>query len=368
MSLGHVIKRILLCRIASLFWCLVWLLWTVQAFAITVSLSSSPPPDTIRPDHDMAQVTLAVQHDGQPLNQGRVQVKVVAPAHPSLLSTDFPIVEATTLLELASDLRDGTFSFDYLFPIRGQYTFDVALQPAAGSTQFAPTAMQIPWQIHESPSEIRNAWLLVFGLFMLGGVFGVILARSAQAKSALLLTVVLVSTAMGMRAEGDVHHAPTQTSQTPHVVRGEHGWALQVDSTPAQATVGQQVQFDIVLTKDGEVFAEETELAVDLHHIEDDKSIFKTTILAPKGETSQRLQFFDGAPHRVMITAHPANRDRAAEPPLQAVFDMGVNGIHPPMAIKLRTLTLFIGVLTIGMVVGWFCPVRRKESGRASIC
>jgi hypothetical protein len=357
----------LLGRITGLLWCLVWCLWTAEAFAITVSLNSSPPPETIRPDHDMARVTVAVQHDGQPLHQGRIQVKVMAPPHPSLLSTDFPIVEATTLLELVSDLRDGTFSFDYLFPIRGQYTFDVALQPAAGATPFAPTAIQLPWQIHESPSEIRNAWLLVVGLFVLGGVFGVILSRSAQAKSALLLTVVLVSTAVGMRAEGDVH-GPAHTAETQHVVRGEHGWALQVNSTPAYGTVGKEVRFDVRLTKDGEAFAEETGLAMELHHIEDDKPIFKTKILAPKGETSQRLQFFDGAPHRVMITAQPANPARTGEPPLQAAFDMEVNAIHPPMAVKLRTLALFIGVLTIGMVVGWFCPVRRKESGRASVC
>lgn len=367
MPLGDFCQSLRLCRVASL--CgLVSMLWTLEAFAVTVSLRSSPPPDTIRPDHDMAQVTLAVQHDGQPLTHGHVQVKVTAPPHPRLLSTDFPIVEATTLLELASDLQpNGTFSFDYLFPIRGVYTFHVALQPVAGSTQFAPTAVQTPWRIHENPSEIRNAWLLVLGLFLLGGVFGLILARSARAKSALIVTVLLASTALGVRAEGDVR-AQTETSKTQHVVRGEHGWALQVDATPAQATVGQPVRFDMALTKDGQVFAEETALAVELHHIEDDKPIFKTHILAPRGETSEQLQFFDGAPHRVMITAHPANRDRAGEPPLQAVFEMEVNAIHPPMAVELRTLALFIGVLTIGMVVGWFCPLSSKETGGAPIC
>ncbi|WP_089939024.1 hypothetical protein, partial [Candidatus Entotheonella palauensis] len=313
-------------------WITVLILWAVEALAITVSLSSTPPPQTIRPDADIARVMLAVQHDGQPLSHGRIQVKVTAPPRPSLLSTDFPVVEATTLLELASDLRDGTFSFDYLFPIRGAYTFDVALQPVAGSPQFAPTTIQTSWQLRENPAEIRNVWLLVLGLFILGGVFGLVLARSAQAKSALLLTAMLVFTGLVMRAEGDVR-GQAEASKTQQAVRGEHGWALQVNSTPAQGTVGQQVRFDMVLTKDGEVFAEATELSLELHHIEDDKSIFKTNILAPKGETSQQLQFFDGAPHRVKITAHPAAGD-PADPnhqPLQAVFDMEVNGIQPPL-------------------------------------
>jgi len=346
---------------------LVLLLWTVEAFAITVSLSSSPPPETIRPDHDMARVTLAVQHDGQPLTHGRVQVKVTAPPQPKLLSTDFPVVEATTLLDLTSDLRDGTFSFDYLFPIRGAYTFDVDLQPVAGAPEFTPATVQKSWQIHESPVEIRNVWLLVLGLFFLGGVFGLVLARSAHAKSALILTVILVPTALGIRAEGTVR-AQTESTKTQHVVRGENGWALQVDSTPAQGTVGKQVRFDIVLTKDGEVYAEATELSLELYHIEDGKPIFKTALLTPTGETSQQLQFFDGAPHRVMITAHPAHPDRAAEKPLQAVFEMEVNGIHPPLGVKLRTLALLTSVLTVGMVVGWFCPLGSKETGGAPIC
>jgi len=367
MSLGNGCRRISFYRLTSL-WVLALVLWTVEAFAVTVSLSSSPPPETIRPDNDMAQVTLDVQQDGQPIQQGQLQVKVTAPPHPKLFSTDFPIVEATTLLELASELRDGKFSFDYLFPIRGIYTFDIALKPLAGSTQFAPTTIHVPWQLHENPVEIRNVWLFVIGLFILGGVFVVLMTRSAQAKSALMLTVLIVTTSLGMRAEGDVHmHHQQSTAQTPHVTKGENGWALRVDATPSQGTVGEQVRFEIALTKDGQVYPDETALSLALHHIEDDKNIFKTDILIPNGKTSQQLQFFDGAPHQVMITAHPSNQAEAMVQPLQAAFEMEVNGIHPPMGVKLRTLAMFVGVLVIGMVVGWFCPVGRKESGGAPI-
>ena len=346
--------------------CLVLMLWAIAAAAVTVSVSSSPPAEAIRPDYDMAQVTLTAQDNGQPVKHGRIQVKVTAPPHPKLLSTDFPLVEATPLLELASDLKDGAFSFDYLFPIRGAYTFDIVLQPIAGLSAFAPAAMQQSWILHENPVEIRNVWLLVAGLFILGGVFGLMMARSAQAKSAFLLAALVVSVAFGMRAEGNVQ-APTEASKTQQVVRGDHGWALQVDSTPSEGTVGQPVRFDIRLTKDGEVLSEETELTVTLHHIEDGKPVFKTTILAPKGETSQRLQFFDGAPHRVVIAARAASRQGADAPALQAEFDMEVNGIHPPMAVKVRTMALLIGVLIVGMTAGWFCPLGSKESGGAPI-
>jgi hypothetical protein len=127
MSLDDGCQRISCYRLTSL-WALVLVLWTVEALAVTVSLSSSPPPETIRPDNDMAQVTLAVQQDGQPVQQGQLQVKVTAPPHPRLLSTDFPIVEATTLLDLASELQDGKFSFDYLFTLSGVYSFEFSLK------------------------------------------------------------------------------------------------------------------------------------------------------------------------------------------------------------------------------------------------
>lgn len=348
-------------------WCLMLMLWVAPAAAITVSLSSVPPSHAIRPDTEMARVTLAAQRDGQPLSHGHVQVKVTAPPHRRLFSTDFPVVEATTLLELASDLRDGTFAFDYLFPIRGVYTFDVALSPVSGAPSTAPTTVQTSLQLHENPAEIRHAWLLMLGLFILGGVFGLVLARSAAAKSALLLTAILVSTVWVMRVEGNMR-MQTKAAQAQQVVRGENGWALSVTSTPTHGTVGQPVQFDIALTKDGNVFAEATQVSIDLHHIEDDKPIFKTRLYAPTGATAQRLQFFDGAPHRVAITAHAATPEQAAPTPLQVVFDMDVEGIHPPLAVQFRTLALLIGVLTMGMVVGWFVPVRSKETGVASIC
>ena len=360
MSLNPVLQR------AMSLACLALISGALAAAAVTVSVNSSPPAEAIRPDHDMAQVTLAAQDNGQPVKHGRIQVKVTAPPHPKLLSTDFPLVEATSLLELTSDLKDGAFSFDYLFPIRGAYQFDVALEPIAGLSKFAPTSIQTSWSLNENPLEIRNVWLLIAGLFILGGVFGLMMARSAQAKSALLLAALAASAAFGMRVEGNVQ-APMDAAKTQQVVSGDNGWALQVDSTPAEGMVGQPVRFDISLTKDSEALAEETELTVELHHIEDGKPIFKTKLLAPEGRTSQALQFFDGAPHHVVIAARAANHQGGSAPLLKAEFDMEVHGIHPPMAIKLRTMALLIGVLVVGMVAGWFCPLGSKEPGGAPI-
>ncbi len=347
-------------------WCLGFSLSLAAASAVTISLTSTPASDTIRPDADMAHVTLVAQQDGHPLSHGHVVVKVTAPSRPRWLSTDFPRVEGTTLLELASDLRDGAFSFDYLFPIRGEYGFNVAVQPRFGAPHVTPTTVQKTWQLRENPTEIRNAWLLIVSLFVLGGFFGIVLARSANAKNALLFMIALASVALVIRAECNVR-VQAESSPPQQVVNGAQGWTLQVDTTPAQGTVGEQVRFDIVLTKDGEVFQNETQMSIELHHIEDNQPIFKTAIYAPTGETSQQLQFFDGAPHQVMIAAQPASHVPVVQKPLQAIFQMDVQGLQPPLIVKLRTLALFIGVLTVGMVVGWFVPVKRKETDDASL-
>ncbi len=338
----------------------------VDSEALAVSITTQPSASAIRPDLDLVHVTLSVEHHGQPLRQGHIFVKVLAPPRPSILSTDFPIVEETTLLELASDLRDGALTFDYLFPIRGTYAFDVTLSPVPGAPDFATTTLRQTMQLRENPTEVRNVWLLVIGLFGLGSFFGVVFARSAAARgelpgSAILLVIVLL-TSGGVATRVEASEAPG-----PPVAPEAAGWTLQLHPTPGQATVGHIVQLAITLTKEGAIFPHATEIAIDVYHEEDEKTIFQTTILARNGKSSQGLQFFDGAPHQVTVRARPAGTDHATMTPLKAVLHMDVIGVQPPLAVRLRTLALFIGVLIVGMLVGFVVPLRGKETEGASV-
>ena len=43
------------------------------------------------------------------------------------------------------------------------------------------------------------------------------------------------------------------------------------------------------------------------------------------------------------------------------VLPMDVNGISPPMPVKLRTTAMLAGVIVIGMIAGFFLPFGRKE-------
>ena len=343
----------------------VWLSAFTLGFAaetdLSIKITSTPPPPEIRPDADYARVTLQVLHQGQPLSAGHLELSITSPGRTSWISTDFPIVEGTPLLSLASDLQDGALTFDYLFPIRGAYQVDAAVSPVPGGPDFSPTTLQQTLKLQENPVEIRNVWILIGGLFMLGGIAGVLFARSASAREALpsiVLLVVLIG--LGMIAPDSIADPDGQ-----YVVQGEAGWVLDVRTTPPHATVGQLLQFDVVLSKDGTVFPDATQTTLLLHHVEDDKAVFETTIHAQTGASSQRFQFFDGAPHMVTITAKPADQEQG--PPLQAVFEMEVEGLQPPMAVKIRTLLLLIGVLVVGMAAGFFLLGSSKERGVAAV-
>ena len=343
----------------------IWLSTLTPGFAaetdLRVRITSTPPPQQIRPDTDYARVTLQVLQRGQPLSAGHVDVTITAPDRTSWISTDFPMVEGTPLLSLASDLQDGTLTFDYLFPIRGTYQVDTTVSPVPSGPEFPTTTLQQTLQLRENPAEVRNVWILIGGLFLLGGIGGMLFARSASAREA-LPSIALWVCLIGL---GMIAPASMADSNGQYVVQGEGGWVLDVRTTPTHATVGQMLQFDVVLSKDGAVFPEATQTTLLLHHVEDDKAVFETTTHAQTGASSQRFQFFDGAPHTVTITAQPLSQDQAT--PLQAVFEMEVEGLQPPMAVKIRTLVILIGVLVVGMAAGFFLLGSSKERGVASV-
>jgi hypothetical protein len=328
---------------------------------LTVDMTTMPVTEAIRPDTDLVRVVLTILQHGQPLNNAYLQVEVGAPARSTILSTDFPVVEGTHLLSLASVIHDGTLTFDYLFPIRGTYTFDLTVTPDPKNSEVPPTTLRKTLHIRENPAEVRNAWLLVSGLFVFGGISGVLLARSAAARGSTSLAVVLAILLGGGLGPHVVAAATLQTPQTSAT------WSLEVQPTPEQATVGEPVQLAIVLKKEDKIFAAPMQVSIDIHHLEDNKAVLHTQTIAPDGATSLRFQFFDGAPHVVTVTAQPIEGMALAAdvPPLRAVLDMDVTAVHPPAGVQLRLMAILIGVLVVGIMIGGFLLPAVKERRRA---
>jgi hypothetical protein len=181
--------------VATVCFVCVWLLCGTTGQAedatVTVALASTPSLERLRPNADLAHLTCTTLLHGTPLGQGHIKVQLTAPPRTKVLSTGFPRVEGTPLLALDAECSDGTFTLQYLFPIRGTYTFDLELASVPGGPTFPPTSLRKTVRLAENPVVARHAWLLTGGLFVLGGITGVIFARSAAAREKLLSRAIV---------------------------------------------------------------------------------------------------------------------------------------------------------------------------------
>src|SRR5262245_48849449 len=89
-------------------WLLGGALGQAKEAAVTVEIASTPPLEHIRPNTDLARVTLTALLHGKPLSQGHLRVQLTAPPRTQILATGFPRVEGTPLLAFHSEFNDGT--------------------------------------------------------------------------------------------------------------------------------------------------------------------------------------------------------------------------------------------------------------------
>jgi hypothetical protein len=286
----------------------------------------------------------------------------------TFLATGFPRVEGTTLLSLDTLLHDGTVTLQYVFPIRGAYTLALELTPVEGGPVFPPANLWQSIDISEDPSVAHNAWMLVAGLFILGGITGIILARSAVAQERppglSLLALLLGGGLLGGLYLGtaQAHHASTGAPVVSDhlIVSGAEGWALDIQVQPFPATVGQLVHCAVALRKDGEVFAGPMALTLIAVHQEEGHTVFETHLRTPQGQSTPAVQFYDGAPHTLTVSARPAADEWQHIPLLTANLPLEVIALHPPTGVKVRMMAMLLIVLVLGMLVGFFLPQRSR--------
>jgi hypothetical protein len=118
----------------------------------------------IRPDLDTATVILNF-HDVQ---DGSARMLLRSPERKLLSPTDFPNVEGTALIDSTLSIKEGKASFEYMFPIRGDYPVSLEL---LDKDEKPLRSYQLVIHIQENPEEIQNAILFTgllgaFGLFV----------------------------------------------------------------------------------------------------------------------------------------------------------------------------------------------------------
>jgi len=329
---------------------------------VTIEIVSTPSLEHLRPPMDLARVTLVALLHGKPLVQGHMKVRLMAPPRTMVLATDFPRVEDTPLLAFDSDLIGGAVTLQYRFPLRGTYTFDLELISVPGGPEFPPTSLRKTVRISENSVMMRHTWLLI-GLFVLGVITGSLVARFAAVRvkrrgraiigSLVLCCSVLAPLRMvaahGGHPEHEAHGAPER-----QVIAGDDGWELEIHSIPMPVTVGHPLQLALWLRKDAEVFPGMMEVSIVAVNLEEAQTVVETYTLARQGYTSQRLQLYDGVPHTIAVTVRPVGGEASGWILPTVGLSVDVMAGSPPLAVQIRMIAMWLSVLTIGTVVGFF--------------
>lgn len=325
---------------------------------LAVVLETSPAPEQIGPDETLVRTTLrVVDAGGQAVPNARLKLRLEAPPGQPLISTDFPLVERTTLLAYEGTLPDGVWQFDYVYPIRGTYSFEVAAGTDPGSYAVRDT---LKLRLRENRREVLNLVIFLGGLLGFGLVTGVIVGRGARARSlaAAGLSLLLLALALpgGPAATALAHGGEHETGPvTDSATSGD----LTLTSTlrPGGGRVGALNYLTFQATDGQGRPAPGAEFNLSLWHVEDDRPVFAATLPAPQGRADLAFQFFDGAEHRLQVSAARSASPGADTVSLERV--VGVEGLSPPLATKIRTLVLLLLVVLAGVVIGL-----RVEAGR----
>lgn len=353
-----------------------------------VQLTTTPPISQVLPfeaeaEKPQSPVSLSLQvrdAAGQPLENAKIQLQILTPPKNPWLTTDFPIVEGTKLLEMEAVAPKGELQVQQILPIRGTYQLRVNATPLVNSA-FTPIQETLTLKVAENPVKYRNfvilaAILLFIGLgggLILGGRQIALPGEIAPQRVRLLLSgacivaiaALLVVNISAEMAESHVHS---------HEHQDHHSHAADEAATPKQQ--GIDVKF---LGDDSSRVGQLAEIAVQSRDLDTGQSatdvVFKVkatrlegndTVFAyqgspdANGELRWKQQFFDGAPHKLEVQVSPQPNAARQFQPFQVSKEIEVEGVAPPLYVRLIGLIYFTSFLLLGVLLGlWLKRDRR---------
>lgn len=84
-----------------------------------------------------------------------------------------------------------------------------------------------------------------------------------------------------------------------------------------------------------------------------------------EGKLNWQEQFFDGSPHKVEVEATPLPGSPNQFLPVKVAQSIEVEGIAPPMSVRLLGLFYFTALVGLGMVIGLLIQSKLKPQARA---
>lgn len=305
-----------------------------RAEELNIYLKTSPALGLLRPFADPVNIFLLVTHaDGRPVEQGSVAIVLDAPKSGALLSSDFPLVENSRLLELVLPLRQGRAGWKYLFPIRGDYRLSVNLVGADGKA--STKNFVIP--ILENPTKWFWLGLFCAGLFVFGFAAGRIFTTIPPAATMSWLLLFL-----GVVSMVSAHDGPSSGEKV-----GIPSTALEIDA----ATVGKPTRLRWRAPDNGKAM---TLLSLTITHLEKQKTVFAIDKVPVDKDYLVDFHFPDGAEYRVNSLAEVAGQE-----PLRTEQLVAVTGVEPPITAQLPALLFFLVVIALGLGAGRFSKTLR---------
>ena len=333
---------------------------------LTLRVTTDPPVDQIRPNEAPARIVIRAAHaDGAPVENARVVLALDLPPRNAFFSTGFPIAEGTPLLRATAIAPHGELEISTLFPIRGAYALSARVEQPGDPASASEMTFTIG--VNEEPGVVRNFVLLIFMLAGFGLVSGIVLGRSSlknAARGAAAIALLLLFHPLTARAHDDhAHPNPAAAPTTSHVAADSpSGDRIEMKLDREFATVGQMAGLKGWFAQKAESPAA-TEFTLSFINLDHDKEIFRMQFLSADGRFDLQHQFTDGADHRIVLSARPADAPGAV--PVETEMTIAVHAIHPPAVIVYRTLAFLVGIAALAMAAGYFATVRLAK-GRAA--
>lgn len=342
--------------------------------APSVELETDPPLSEVVPFSEPTTLSLtALDNSGQPLEDANFDLTLVTPPKTPWWTSDFPIVEGTTLLELTLSASEGTVHFQNTMPIRGTYQLQVAVTPQVPGS-FEAYIETLTLKVPENPVKYRNVSILLSILFVvglgggwiIGGEQTVIAGETAPRRvqwllSGAAITAIAVMLYISITAEhadahatdhDDAQSAAVETESVPEDIVAE------IDNQ-AIATVGQTIPLVVsVADASGNAF-DNAMLDVEVRSVEYGRAVTNFTAQTDiEGEFTWEQQLFDGAPHQIIVDVAPAPDADGEFIPFTLSKTIDVNGVAPPVSTRMISLSYFTLVLAMGMGTGYWLKQR----------
>jgi hypothetical protein len=315
---------------------------------------------------------------GLPVSNARVHLQVFSPKSTPWLTTDFPIVEGTKLLDINVLAPKGRVQFQQMLPIRGTYQVDVVATPAIAG-EFAPLQNSFALPVRENVAKYRNAAILT-AILLVAGVAGgwliggqqtihpgeiaprrvqLLLSSAAVLAIAALLVVNLTNAEHGQGHSHSHSHSSASTDTITPAVQTSQGLKLELLGS-GEAIVGKPALFSVSVQDATRGLAvDDVQVNIQTVSLEDGWTAFAYQGgLDESGQLTWQQQFFDGTPHRMTVEVSPLPESPRQFQPFQVTQDVEVEAVEPPLLVQLVTLFYFTLILLIGLAIGF--KVRRS--------